>query len=99
MLRRQIAIGNDLIKFGRIGNVNHRVSAKLGVVRNDDYALSTLHHRSNRLDYQRTGIAQTLSGEAANSQDCNVGGNAVEHALAYGAKLDAEAAKTKKRTA
>ena len=73
MFGGKAAVGDDLIEFGKIGYMNHGFSAEFRVVRNDHYALRAFHHGANRLDHQRTGVAEAVGGNAANSQDGDVG--------------------------
>jgi len=47
MFQGKATVGNDLIEFGEISNVDHRISAEFRVVRNDDYAMRTPHHGAN----------------------------------------------------
>lgn len=91
MFGGEAAVGDDLIEFGQVCNVNHGVSAELGVVGNDDYARGAIHHGANGLDHKGAGIAEAAGGDAADSEDGDVGRNAVEHSLADGAELNAEA--------
>jgi len=73
MFGGKAAVRDDLIELGKIGYVNHRFSAEFRVVRNDHYALRAFHHGANRLDHKRTGVAETFGGNAADSQDGDVG--------------------------
>src|ERR1035438_2911277 len=91
MLRGKVAVGDDLIELGHIRYVDHRIPAELRMVRNDDDSLRALHHGANRLYHQSAGVAQSIPGDAANAQDRNVRGNALQHSLADGAELYAEA--------
>ena len=90
MFGGKAAVRDDLIELGKIGYVNHRFSAEFRVVRHDDYALRAFHHGANRLDHQRAGVTEAFGGNAADSQNGDVGRDAMEHAFADGAKLNAE---------
>ena len=72
LFRRQFVIGNYLIEFGQVSDVNHRVSFEFGVVSHDHGTVRTLDHGSNRLNNEGTAIADTVFGDAADSHDRNI---------------------------
>jgi hypothetical protein len=91
MLRGKVTVGNDLIEFGEICNVDHRISAEFRVVRNYDHTLRTLNHSANRLNHKSAIVAKTIFSDAADSHDGNVSRDAVKHSFTNWAKLNAKA--------
>src|ERR1035437_9813301 len=60
------------------------------MVGNDNHALRALYHGANRRNHKRAAIAETVLGDAANSNDGNVRCDAVQHSFANRAKLYSE---------
>lgn len=85
------AIRDDLVDFVEVSDVDHGVAAEFGVIGHDDDALGALHHGTKTFEDEGAGFAEAAGGDAADAENGDVCGDAVEHALADGTELDAEA--------